>query len=35
MDPWYANSGFQVGTINGPVNIEFHHHAPSGELQGS
>lgn len=22
-----ANSGFQAGTINGPVNTEFHHHA--------
>jgi hypothetical protein len=28
-----ANSGFQAGTINGPVNTEFHHHAPPGELQ--
>ncbi|KAG9235944.1 putative kinesin [Amylocarpus encephaloides] len=23
-----ANSGFQAGTINGPVNNQFHHHAP-------
>jgi hypothetical protein len=28
-----ANSGFQAGNINGPVNTEFHHHAPAGELQ--
>jgi hypothetical protein len=23
-----ANSGFQAGIVNGPVNTEFHHHAP-------
>jgi hypothetical protein len=28
-----ANSGFQAGIINGPVNTEFHHHAPPGTLQ--
>jgi hypothetical protein len=27
-----ANSGFQAGIINGPVNTEVHHHAPPGEL---
>jgi hypothetical protein len=30
-----ANSGFQAGTINGPVNTVFHHHAPPGECKGS
>jgi len=29
-----ANAGFQAGTINGPVNTEFHHYAPPGKLQG-
>jgi hypothetical protein len=28
------NSGFQAGIINGPVNIEFHHHAAPGKSQG-
>ena len=28
-----ANSGFQAGTINGPVNTEFHTHLPPGKLQ--
>jgi hypothetical protein len=27
-----ANSGFQAGTINGPVRAEFHHHHPPGLL---
>ncbi|KAH8589491.1 hypothetical protein B0O99DRAFT_692387 [Bisporella sp. PMI_857] len=28
-----ANSGFQAGTINGPVNTEFHNHAPPERLE--
>jgi hypothetical protein len=28
-----ANSGLQAGIINGPVNTEFHHHAPPGKLR--
>ena len=27
-----ANSGFQAGIINGPVNTQIHHHAPLSEF---
>ncbi|PMD13580.1 TPR-like protein [Hyaloscypha hepaticicola] len=29
----HANSGFQAGIINGPVNTEFHQHAPPEQLE--
>jgi hypothetical protein len=29
-----TNSGFQAGTIHGPVNAEFHHHLPPGKRRG-
>ena len=28
-----ANSGFQAGIINGPVNTQFHQHASPGKLR--
>lgn len=28
-----ANSGLQGGIFNGPVNTQFHHHAPPGKSQ--